>query len=171
MQTKYKAKTGVAWSARFSGTSVSGRYQLTAVEKKVQCAGGRLADGDTVTFCLAWSARCDLDIHLRAPNGEECYYRAKQLQNGAGQVWAELDVDKQAQHYPDQVENIYLNKTLAPRGEYVAVVKLYSNSSESKQIHWQSTFNNTASGEAQQREQAGMCDEVKQEVEIARFIL
>ncbi len=50
-------------------------------------------------------------------------------------------------------------------------MRLYSNTSEKTKINWASTFNNTASGEAKQREAAGVCSNEQKEVEVVRFML
>ena len=115
---------------------------------------------------MSWDARVDLDLHCQLPSGEVCYYSNKNPES-----YVSLDVDKQAHHYPDQVENIYLDKALAPAGEYIIKVRLYSNSSGKTQTNWTSTFNNTASGEAKQRETAGVCSNEQKEVEVVRFVL
>ena len=186
----FKVKTGVSFtqavqdpSQANGGTSGKKKYCLTEVEKKVQQHGGRLADSQTVTFALAWSARADLDIHLFCPDGRECSYRTKMLANDKGETFCELDIDKQAHHYPDQVENIYINSSLAPKGEYIAKVKLYSDSQGAQSIPFDSTaqiaspipfrttFNNRASGELQAREVSAELRRVKEEIEIARFVL
>lgn len=117
---KFKSKAGVAWDQRGQATSnARGKYR-TLTEQRVAAAGGRMADANTLCFCLSWDDRVDLDIHCKMPNGKSCYFCQKTPEN-----YIKLDVDKQAHHMGSQVENIYLNKNCMD-GDYTYFVRYYS---------------------------------------------
>ena len=76
-------------------------------EMRVAQSGGRLADENTVCFCLSWNDHVDLDIHCVMPDGKQCYYMNKKPTN-----YISLDVDKQSHHFGSQVEKASLKAYL-----------------------------------------------------------
>lgn len=118
--SKFKSKAGVTWANRGQASSNAGGKYRTLTEQRVAAAGGQIADDRTVTFCLSWDDRVDLDIHCKMPNGESCYFCRK-----TPQPWIKLDVDKQAHHMGSQVENIFL-KSNCMDGDYEYFVRYYS---------------------------------------------
>jgi hypothetical protein len=90
-------------------------------------------------------------------------------------MYCALDVDKTAMHYlNNQVENIAIDKRIAPKGKYVFKVRFYSASCTEQEkaagIHWKSTFRE---GEAAGEERKG-CSKTTGElgdIEVASFTL
>lgn len=119
--SKFKSKAGVKWEERGSAQSNAGGKYRTMTEMRVAQAGGRIADEKTLCFCLSWNDRVDLDIHCVMPNGYMCYFSNK---NPAPYI--SLDVDKQAHHFGCQVENIFLEASKCPDGDYRYFVRYFS---------------------------------------------
>jgi predicted DNA-binding WGR domain protein len=123
LDKKFKQKSGVSFAQRGAagGAGLAGKYH-TLAEQRVAAAGGRMADDNTICFCLAWDKQgVDLDLHCVQPDGTSCSY-----QNKSPNAWCNLDVDKMGGHYPNQVENIFLNAPKAPDGDYKYFVRYYN---------------------------------------------
>jgi poly [ADP-ribose] polymerase len=67
--SKFKQKAGVSWENRGQASSNAGGKYRTMTEMRVAQSGGRIADENTVCFCLSWNDHVDLDIHCVMPNG------------------------------------------------------------------------------------------------------
>jgi len=94
----------------------------TEAEARVALAGGRTADDKTVCFCLMWDVKgVDLDIHCETPSGQTCYFPKKCRHVGN----CSLDVDRMGSHFPNQVENIFLDTPGAADGKYRYFVRYY----------------------------------------------
>jgi predicted DNA-binding WGR domain protein len=174
MKQKYLQKVGIAFDAA-PGARAKGKLRYSKTEMKAKLAGGKLADNDTTTFCLAWDARVDLDLHVWCPDGQHCYFSQKQVRNSCGAPYCELDVDKTAMHFgQNQVENIAIDKRVAPKGEYVVKVRLYSaacsDAEKAAGIPWKSTFRlGEAAGE--EKEGRSAATGMPGDIEVARFFL
>jgi len=122
-QKKFKEKAGVEWANRGAATSnvgSSGKYR-TLTEQRVAAAGGRIADATVVCFCLSWDDDCDLDLHCKLPNGDDCYFGNKQPT-----PYATLDVDRLGYDRGNQVENIFLTVNSCVDGDYEFYVHYFS---------------------------------------------
>ena len=68
---KFKEKAGCNWEDKnLANTNIKGKYR-TVTEARVAQAGGKVADENTVCFCLSWDDEVDLDIHCKLPNYNE----------------------------------------------------------------------------------------------------
>ena len=63
--------------------------QRNITEQRVLDAGGKVADYESICFCLSWDDHVDLDIHCELPSGTQCMYS-----NMNPKPWVSLDVDK-----------------------------------------------------------------------------
>lgn len=103
-----------------SGTGVGGTGpgDLAAFHRRLVREGGRTGD---VQISLLWNNYNDLDLHVKAPSGEEIFFgNEKSACNG------ELDVDANVNPVTDEpVENIYWPKGRSPRGKYVVMVHYF----------------------------------------------
>lgn len=90
------------------------------IEERVTRAGGMI-HGVDVRFSLIWNNRNDLDLHVRAPSGQEVWYGCKQSMCGG-----ELDVDQNVRgENPKPVENTRWPRNKAPAGNYEVWVENY----------------------------------------------
>uniref|UniRef100_A0A7S2EQ15 NAD(+) ADP-ribosyltransferase n=2 Tax=Trieres chinensis TaxID=1514140 RepID=A0A7S2EQ15_TRICV len=117
-EEKFKAKTGLSFADR-DADALDGKYKM---EKRLREAG---AGKGEVAVSLMWDnvpgvKANDLDLHVKAPSGEEIYYMHKRSACGG-----ELDVDRM-QDAPEPVENIVWKR--APHGQYAVYVNNFSAS-------------------------------------------
>ena len=80
-----------------------------------------------VTISLAWNTKCDLDLHLKGPNGLHISCANTKAAGG------ELDIDANSPNHPMEspVENIYFMRP-PPPGEYSIEVENYENRNNGK---------------------------------------
>ena len=68
------------------GASGSEEEEADSILKEVQAAGGSVSG--KMGISLAWSENCDLDLHVKTPNGNEIDYQNKEEDGG------KLDLDQ-----------------------------------------------------------------------------
>ena len=102
-----------------------GKYS-TLTEMRVAQSGGRIADENSICFCLSWDDHVDLDSHCVLPNRMSCSYSDKKPTN-----YISLNVDKRSSDKGRQVENIFLETKNCPDGDYRFFVRYYSGNSGS----------------------------------------
>ena len=88
---------------------------------RVAQLGGRVADKNTVCFCLSWKDTVDLDLYCVLPNGQKCSFNNKKPTS-----YIALDVDKRANDSGLRVENIFLEAKSCQDGIYKYFVNYYS---------------------------------------------
>jgi len=139
---KFKKESSQKSASRIYLASTNATMCHTSTEERVAASGGRIADEESICFCLSWDAKgVDLDIHCKLPTQTRPKKHVNEISypeeyclfsNKKPRSWITLDVDKMGHHYPNQVENIILTAKLADDGLYEYCVRCFSGSSKVK---------------------------------------
>ena len=113
------AKSMMAWDNSF-GWSYSGGV-ASGIKEKVKAAGGNVTGWMRIS--MAWHNYDDLDLHFHAP-GKSAHVCFHQMSFPPLGVTLDIDMNRNARHSREPVENVHVNSQL-PAGVYWAQVHNY----------------------------------------------